>query len=204
MKFNFSITRWNVSQKVRSIDDMMLARERKIMRFLSTIAMVSTIGATLAFAPAVQAANKGPSGLPLPRYVSLKASRVNMRVGPGRDYKVDWMFTKRGLPLEILQEFDNWRKVRDPEGSEGWILQSLLSGERTAIVAPWKRDDADKLIKLKRTPTQETSTVARLEAGVVAKVDECSDGWCKMSVKGVEGYVEQASLWGVYPDENLD
>ena len=84
-----------------------------------------------------EAETKGPSGLPLPRFVSLKAQRVNMRVGPGRDYKVEWMYTKAGLPLEILQEYDNWRKVRDPEGNEGWILHSLLSGERTAIVAPW-------------------------------------------------------------------
>ena len=154
--------------------------------------------------PMAEAASTGPSGLPLPRYVSLKASRVNMRVGPGRDYKVDWMYTKRGLPLEILQEYDNWRKVRDPEGVEGWILHSLLSGARTAIVAPWKRHEKENHSALRKNPSPTGVTVARLEAGVLVKVSQCLDGWCKMSVKGIDGYIEQASLWGVYPDEKIE
>lgn len=169
-----------------------------------SVTLVSSVAAVLGFLPAAEAANTGPSGLPLPRYVSLKANRVNMRVGPGRDYKVDWMFTRRGLPVEILQEFDNWRKVRGPDGAEGWILHSLLSGERTAIVAPWKKDDKNNFIRLKRSPSNDTSTIAKLEAGVVAKVEKCNAGWCKMSIKGYDGYVKQASLWGVYPDETLD
>ncbi len=73
----------------------------------------------------------GPSGLPLPRFVSLKPGRVNLRVGPGRDYAVTWLFLKSGLPVEIVQEYDNWRRIRDSEGTEGWVYQSLLSGKRT-------------------------------------------------------------------------
>lgn len=176
----------------------------KTISTVLTLSLASLVSGALSVGAVAQVTKKGASGLPLPRYVSLKANRVNMRVGPGRDYKVDWMFTKRGLPLEILQEYDNWRKVRDPEGVEGWILQSLLSGNRTAIVAPWKKEDDDNLLKLMRKPVDTSSTVAKLEAGVVAKVEECSNGWCKMSVAGIEGYMQQASLWGVYPDENLD
>src|SRR5690348_10149454 len=81
----------------------------------------------------------GPSGLPLPRFVSLKSGRVNSRIGPGVNYAIDWMYLKPGLPMEILQEFDNWRKVRDSDGAEGWINQSLLSGKRTGIAAPWQK-----------------------------------------------------------------
>lgn len=150
------------------------------------------------------AAKIGASGLPLPRYVSLKSKRTNMRVGPGRDYKVEWMFTRRGLPIEILQEFDNWRKVRDPDGAEGWVLKSLLSGKRTAIVAPWKRGETEAFIKLRTGPLETTGTVAKIKPGVIANIDECVEGWCKMSINGYNGYIKQANLWGVYPDETLE
>ncbi|MFK7901613.1 MAG: SH3 domain-containing protein [Nitratireductor sp.] len=148
-------------------------------------------------------AQTGASGLPLPRYVSLKSNRTNMRVGPGRDYKVGWMYTRKGLPLEIYQEFDNWRKVRDLDGHEGWILSSLLSGERTAIVAPWKRDDKSALINLFQEPKDGARITARLEPGVLGEVDECANGWCKIEVKDYEGYVIQKEIWGVYPDESI-
>ena len=89
-------------------------------------------------AAADQSVTRGPSGLPLPRFVSLKSGRVNSRIGPGVNYAVDWMYLKPGLPMEIIQEYDNWRRVRDSDGAEGWINQSLLSGRRTAIAAPWQ------------------------------------------------------------------
>jgi len=90
-------------------------------------------------ATAAQNGTVGPSGLPLPRFVSLKSGRVNARIGPGVNYPVDWLYLKPGLPVEITQEFENWRRVRDSDGSEGWINQSLLSGKRTGIAAPWQR-----------------------------------------------------------------
>ena len=167
---------------------------------------IFTVGLTLS-APdihsAAQAETKGPSGLPLPRYVSLKAQRVNMRVGPGRDYKVEWMYTKAGLPLEILQEYDNWRKVRDFEGEEGWILQSLLSGKRTAIVAPWKRNEKVN------GPVEECARYQSCCGGsngtcVVTKVSECQNGWCEIKAGKVSGYALQDQLWGVYPNEKFD
>jgi SH3-like domain-containing protein len=127
-----------------------------------------------------------------------------MRVGPGRDYKVEWMYTKRGLPLEILQEYDNWRKVRDSEGEEGWILQSLLSGQRTAIVTPWKTGESNALVGLRQAPNENAPKIALLEPGVVAEVDECIQGWCRVSVEKINGYAAQAELWGVYPDETIE
>lgn len=150
------------------------------------------------------AETRGPSGLPLPRFVSLKSQRVNMRVGPGRDYKVEWMYTKAGLPLEILQEYDNWRKVRDSEGEEGWILQSLLSSKRTAIVAPWKRDEKNALIALKEAPDANAAVLARLEPGVMTKVSECENGWCQIEAEKFQGYAMQDLLWGVYPNEKIE
>lgn len=151
-----------------------------------------------------QASATGPSGLPLPRFVSLKANKVNMRVGPGKDYHVEWQFTRRGLPLEILQEFDTWRKVRDSEGAEGWIQQSLLSGSRTAIVRPWARGEKDQNARLRDKPVSRSEVVALVEPGVVAEVKECHEGWCLLELSGATGYLKQDELWGVYPDETID
>lgn len=148
-----------------------------------------------------QPANRGITGLPLPRYVSLKSERVNMRVGPGREYQVEWMYLKRGLPMEIIQEYDNWRKVRDPEGNEGWILHSLLSGDRTVIVAPW--DTKRQYVEMREAADHGSRIVAQLEPSVVAGVVDCGNGWCRLEVAGARGFVRQNLLWGVYPDENL-
>lgn len=142
------------------------------------------------------------SGLPLPRYVSLKSSRVNMRVGPGRGYSIDWMYLKRGLPVEIILEYDTWRKVRDSEGNEGWILQALLSGDRTAIIAPWQ--PSGEMVELRAEPAPSARVVAMIEPGVVAPVSACLDGWCELKVAGATGFVSQKQVWGVYPDESFE
>ena len=158
----------------------------------------------------------GASGLPLPRFVSLKSKRVNMRVGPGRDYKVQWLYVRKGLPMEIIREFGNWRKVRDPNGNEGWVLHSLLSGKRVSIITPW---DAHKPDENKTTPapmanmhasaTQNSAIVAKIEAGTMGEVEECENEWCKLRViisksDNITGYVSQSLLWGVYPDETIE
>ncbi len=164
-------------------------------------------------AASIGQASVGPSGLPLPRFVSLKATRVNMRVGPGRAYRVRWLYLRRGLPMEVIHEYDNWRKVRDPHGNEGWILHSLLSGERTAIVAPWDAGEemstqTGVLIDMMGGTDGNLPVVARIEAGAVARVVTCVRGWCRLQANAptggaVEGYVPQSQLWGVYPDEEL-
>nr|WP_110749804.1 SH3 domain-containing protein [Phyllobacterium leguminum] len=146
----------------------------------------------------------GPSGLPLPRFVSLKPSRANLRVGPGRQYAVSWLFQKSGLPIEIIQEYDNWRRIRDADGAEGWIYQSMLSGKRTAIVAPWKKNEPKALISLHAGPDETTGLVARVEPGVIGTLDECDGDWCRFKIEGVDGWVKQAELWGAYPGEKFD
>ncbi|KXF79046.1 hypothetical protein ATN84_04715 [Paramesorhizobium deserti] len=146
----------------------------------------------------------GPSGLPLPRFVSLKPSRVNLRVGPGRQYAVSWLFQKSGLPVEIIQEYDNWRRIRDADGTEGWVYQSLLSGKRTAIAAPWKKDEPDAILELYGSPRETAGIVAHVQPGVIGTLDECNGEWCRLEIKRVRGWMKQSELWGAYPGEKFD
>jgi SH3-like domain-containing protein len=154
-----------------------------------------------AAAPA-QTVTLGPSGLPLPRFVSLKSGRVNSRVGPGVNYSVDWMYMKAGLPMEIVQEFDTWRRVRDADGSEGWINQSLLSGRRTAIVAPWQRGKGGR-INLLDDPDKDASVIAIVEPGVMGTIKSCDGQWCEMTFDGHTGWLAQSVVWGAYPGERV-
>lgn len=155
-----------------------------------------------AAAPA-QTVTLGPSGLPLPRFVSLKSARVNSRVGPGVNYSVDWMYTRAGLPMEIVQEYDTWRRVRDADGSEGWVSQALLSGKRTAIIAPWQRGK-DVRINLLRSAAKDASVVAMVEPGVIGSIKFCDGQWCEMSVSGHAGWLSQSLVWGAYPGERIN
>jgi SH3-like domain-containing protein len=151
--------------------------------------------------PAFSQAGKMTSGLPLPRFVTLKARKVNLRVGPGQDYAVSWLYVKSGLPVEIIQEYDNWRRIRDADGSEGWVFHSMLSGDRSAVAAPWMHDKADVFVDMRTEARDSGAVVARLQPGVVMKIDECNGEWCHAETHGVEGYVSQAEVWGAYPGE---
>jgi SH3-like domain-containing protein len=144
----------------------------------------------------------GPvSGLPLPRYVSLKSDRVNLREGPSKDHRTTWVFLRAGLPVEITAEFDIWRKVRDSEGAEGWVLHSLLSGRRTALVTPWKKGvDAT----LRAEPNAQSASVAILQPNVIANVRSCDGAWCRVFGEGFKGFIQQSDLWGVYPNEKIE
>lgn len=158
----------------------------------------------LAGSSAVLAANEsvGPqSGLPLPRFVSLKADRVNVRAGPTREHAVRWVYTHAGLPVEITAEYGNWRRIRDWEGAEGWVYHSLLSGRRTAMVVP---EDKDELVPIHDAPRTESRVTARLEAGVQAALRQCTGSWCYLSGRRFEGWIEQFRIWGAYPNETLD
>jgi SH3-like domain-containing protein len=143
----------------------------------------------------------GPSGLPIPRFVSLKAEKVNVRRGPSSDHPVAWVFQRKGMPVEIVAEFENWRRIRDSEGEEGWILQSMLTGKRTALVAPWR---GAKTTPLRSAPNRESSLSALLSGGVMGEVGHCDGEWCEVTASGYEGFVEQTVLWGVYPGEKVD
>ena len=143
----------------------------------------------------------GPSGLPIPRFVSLKAEKVNVRRGPSSDHPVAWVFQRKGLPVEIVAEFENWRRVRDSDGEEGWILQNMLAGKRTAEIAPWKQGQN---IELMKSPASGAGVVAEVGSGVVAEVENCNGDWCELSAGGYDGFVQQTQLWGVYPGEKVD
>ena len=127
-----------------------------------------------------------------------------MRVGPGSKYQVAWRYVKKGLPMEIIQEFDNWRKVRDAEGNEGWMLHSLLSGKRTAIINPWEDDKKKGLASLKKNADPASSTLARVEPGVIANIDYCGENFCHLSFGKQDGYISKNNVWGVYPDELIE
>jgi SH3-like domain-containing protein len=141
------------------------------------------------------------SGLPIPRYVSLKSDNVNVRAGPTKDNDVAWVFTRSGLPVEITAEFENWRRVRDSEGAEGWVYHSLLSGRRTAVVTMKSKDE---LAPLYDRASSSGAVTARLQAGVIAQVRTCDSHWCHIAGDGFEGWIEQQRLWGVYADEKVE
>jgi SH3-like domain-containing protein len=141
------------------------------------------------------------SGLPVPRFVSLKPDRVNVRGGPTRDHDVAFVFTRTGLPVEITAESDNWRRIRDWEGSEGWVYHSLLSGRRTALVTAKPTED---LVPLYERPDGQSALAARLQRGVLALVKQCTGTWCRISGTGFDGWIAQDRLWGVYPGEKVE
>jgi SH3-like domain-containing protein len=143
----------------------------------------------------------GPSGLPLPRFVTIKASKVNVRKGPSSDHDVAWVYQRKGMPVEITLEFENWRKIRDSEGGEGWILQSMLSGKRNALVADWAKH---KSVILHDSASERSAAVAKLSVGVISEIKSCNGQWCYVVAADYEGYARQNQLWGVYPDEKLD
>lgn len=141
------------------------------------------------------------SGLPVPRYVSLKSDHVNVRAGPTKDNDVAWIYTRSGLPVEITAEFENWRRVRDSEGAEGWVYHSLLSGRRTAVVTMKHKDD---LAPIYDRADADSAIAARLQAGVVAQVKKCTTSWCHVTGNGFDGWIQQERLWGVYADEQVN
>ena len=142
-------------------------------------------------------AGLGPSGLPLPRFVTLRAAEVNLRSGPGVRYPIEWVFTRKGLPVEVFDEFETWRRIRDWQGSEGWVHQSMLSGQRGAMVV-----GADRL--LRRAPEPGAPAIAEVQVQVVGRLYNCRDGWCLIEAKGYQGWLRQGEIYGAYPGETLN
>lgn len=141
---------------------------------------------------------KGPvTNLPLPRFVSMKAAEGNVRRGPSKAHRVDWVFKHRGMPLEITDEFGHWRRVRDLDGAGGWMHFALLSGVRTVIVQ-------HDMVALARKPEDGAPVNARAEAGAIARLDACTLDWCRIIADGARGWVPKSVLWGVEPDEIRD
>ena len=132
-----------------------------------------------------------------PRFASLRAERVNVRSGPGIRYPISWVFVRRGLPVEITAEFEFWRKIRDRDGAEGWIHQSLISGRRTALVA-------GALRALRDDASASSSIVLYAEPGVQGDVLSCRASWCEIRIAGQVGWMPKDHLWGVRADETIE
>lgn len=131
---------------------------------------------------------------PVPRFVSLKSNEVNVRVGPGPDYPVEWVYLKAGFPVEIIAEFDTWRKIRDKEGTEGWVHQTMVCGKRRALVQPAE-------ILLYSQGDEKSSPLLRLQQGVILDLLKCPGEWCQVRVGDFKGWVKRNTLWGLYPKE---
>jgi SH3-like domain-containing protein len=157
-----------------------------------------TIGDDTTGSTSKPAPQLGPSGLPIPRFVSLKAEKVNVRKGPSSDHPVAWVFQSKGLPVEIIAEFETWRRVRDSEGAEGWILQNMLAGKRTVTVAPWRKD---QYTALHNAAAPNSAIIANLSPGAMGEIKSCDGNWCDVTLGGYKGYVEESMLWGAYPGE---
>ncbi len=152
---------------------------------------------TFCFSTISYAGDKDETGLPVPRFVSIKSSEANVRSGPGKRYPIQWVFKRRNLPVEITEEYEHWRKIRDIQSDQGWIHKSQLSGYRTGLV---KTNGA----KLYNSPTVKSSGLAVLENGVIVNLDSCKDGFCYAEVSKVKGYIEVNNIWGVYFGEEFD
>jgi SH3-like domain-containing protein len=164
---------------------------------LAALALAAIAGS----AGAANDPNEG-SRLPVPRFVSLKSDHVNVRGGPNKDHDVAWVYTRPGLPVEITAEYENWRRIRDSDGAEGWVYHSLLSGKRTAFVAKLKAASAPAALHESADPNSPLK--AMLEPGVLGAVKRCSGRWCRFLGNGFDGWIEQERLWGVYPNEKVE
>jgi SH3-like domain-containing protein len=159
----------------------------------------AAFAAAAAEPPSATAAGK-PDGLPLPRFVSLRADSVNLRVGPNARYRIEWIYMRRDLPVEIIAEFDTWRRIKDPEGTEGWVHSSMLSRKRTGIVTGGVRP---LLRSVQAKDEAQPDLAATLEPGVIVTVESCPQGiaFCRVEAEGVGGWLSRDALWGVYPGE---
>jgi len=138
-----------------------------------------------------------PSGLPIPRFVSLRSNEVNLRTGPGLTYPIEWIYKRKAMPVEVVEEFDTWRKIRDWEGSEGWVHQSMLDGKRSFLVT------ASEVYEMRLAPDYGAHPAARLSPGVIGDLLECGPDWCRAEVQGYRGWVERSKIFGVLPKETF-
>ncbi|MGH1459820.1 MAG: SH3 domain-containing protein [Paracoccaceae bacterium] len=152
-------------------------------------------GLVVTFGAAASAQDRGSvTNLPLPRFVSMKATEGNVRRGPSLTHRVDWVFKRREMPLEITAEHGHWRRVRDRDGAGGWVHYSLLSGVRTVLIE-------QDMLALHKKPAPDSTIAARLELGVIARLGSCEADWCLLNAGGYKGWAPKSALWGVAPDE---
>jgi SH3-like domain-containing protein len=158
----------------------------------------SDITPASATAAAARDPNRGlVTNLPLPRYVTLKGNEGNARRGPGRTHRIDWVFTRPGMPLRVTAEYENWRRVEDAEGLGGWVHYALLSGTRSVLVV----EDMAPFYSL---PDPTAPVVLRAEQGVIARILHCDPDWCRLLADGQRGWAQKSALWGVDAGEVVD
>lgn len=157
-----------------------------------------TLLMAFAFSPSAYAKDEAsilnPSGLPVPRFVSLKSDYVNVRVGPGKRYPITWVFRRKDLPVTIVEEFANWRKIQDKDGDGGWVHKSLLSGTRSVIIK-------DGTHYLYSRPDATSRPVVKLSENVIAVADACTPDWCALTIGNYKGWLRKADMWGVSREE---
>ncbi len=147
--------------------------------------------------------NKGKvTGMDIPRFVSLGSDFVYGRSGPGKQYPVKWEYKRKNLPVEIIYEYDNWRKIRDPDGTEIWIHKTLLSGKRYGIIIP--ASGYENVHMYKKSSLKNNDISAKLEKGLIVRIEKCNSNACKIHVSGYKGWINRDSIWGIYPYEVID
>ncbi len=143
--------------------------------------------------PAAAAADKNAD---IPRFGTLRADKVNLRVGPGNQYPIQWVYTRKGLPVEIVGEVDVWRRIRDAEGTEGWVHEHMVTGNRSVVVGGETRT-------LRAEPATTAAAVAQAEPGVIAHLLECRGPWCRVEAEGMKGWLQRSEVWGVTATETV-
>ena len=165
-------------------------------RFLATGLAILVISSTLVSPSCAETGKRGASGLPLPRFVSIKGNPVNLRQGPGTQYPALLTFRRIGWPVEILDENSNWRKIRDYDGDTGWIQANLLRGKCSVVL-----HQNPTAHKLRKRPDEKAVIKAYLQPGIIAELEDCIGEWCNIRVSSYRGWIPRVSLWGVYPHE---
>jgi len=166
----------------------MPAQRGRRLRTLVAAGLVTIAAANTAVAAGAEHA------LPVPRFASLRSDEVNLRAGPGERYPIEWVFTRKDMPVEIVREFANWRQVRDWQGTQGWVHERMVTGRRDVVVTGGIRE-------LRRQPDPAAPLVARAEPGVIAKLLECQGAWCRIEAGDTTGWLLRSDIWGVYPEE---
>ena len=176
-----------------------------LRRLIFSCAVISMAAVATVYAQTARDATEaGPGSSKAPRYLSLKSDRVALRQGPGTEFPTSWVFRRAGLPVEIIRETAPWHEVRDASGTVGWVHASLLSRRRTALVLPWEAKDGQPReagAVLREDDRAGAQPIAQIEAGALVSIIACESGWCRISIGGSRGYLEQTKLWGTYPNE---
>jgi SH3-like domain-containing protein len=169
----------------------------RLILVAAAVLLVLATAVAVAAPAADENAATAAAALKLPRFVSLHADKVNLRTGPGRQYPIAWVLTRRDMPVEITAQFENWRRIREWDGTEGWVQEHMVDGKRFVVI----EKGADRPLYAEPDPV--SGIVARAEAGAVARLDECRGPWCRVAASGISGWLKRSDVWGVGTDENI-